>query len=375
MQKKKEKIIFPGKFNPPHLGHIQTINKLVKTYNLAIDVVVTSDIPKNSIYSPEQIKNILDNCFSSKKINIKILEGRLIDYKNNPFGKNVIVVSGNPKVIEWAEGLHIKNRFIGRSEGELMDSSTLRYSINPKCPTIEMVEINKIKHFERPDFNRVTYLMNKIKNDKRFTHPVVITEDNILIDGYNRIFALHALGIRYIPAIRINYDDIVIEANAHYIQEDVPFSLFKNEIFHYRRGYNKEAVLNIKYNDQYYHKESRNLIEDVGILSEFVNLYKAETPFTRKSEGGNGKIEISFKRFDHKDIIIISSLESLCLETGITWHRVPVGVVGINIPLEDLKEGNIVHIKENLSRNNYRFNNNIFINDEYRVANTSNEVG
>lgn len=103
----KEKAYFPGKFNPPHMGHAATILKLKEEYDL--EVVVTGDIPENSKLSQDEIVSELQNL----SVNVSKLDGKLIDLDKSPF--NGIILTGNEEVIKWCEKTRTSYKYIDRS--------------------------------------------------------------------------------------------------------------------------------------------------------------------------------------------------------------------------------------------------------------------
>jgi phosphopantetheine adenylyltransferase len=104
---KKIKAIFVGKFNPPHLGHALKIIELKGKYDLTIGI--TSDIPKNAVYSPRFIYNEIKRF----KLPVKLLKGVLTEQKTNPF-EGYLILSGNDKVIQWAKKGKYPCRFTKR---------------------------------------------------------------------------------------------------------------------------------------------------------------------------------------------------------------------------------------------------------------------
>jgi len=110
---KNKKIgFFPGKFNPPHMGHFLTIMKLSKKYNIIVGL--TEDTPKNSF--PR--KTILNTLNELKEYGIKTTEikGRLIDKKNTlDLPTFDVLLSGNKLVLQWAKKMKIKYEFVKRS--------------------------------------------------------------------------------------------------------------------------------------------------------------------------------------------------------------------------------------------------------------------
>ena len=61
---KNKTAVFFGKFQPPHLGHIITINRILRNFNKLI-VGITSD---NKIgQDPNQIKKVFEEAFQDYK--------------------------------------------------------------------------------------------------------------------------------------------------------------------------------------------------------------------------------------------------------------------------------------------------------------------
>lgn len=116
---------FPGKFHPPHIGHILTILNLIPKYRKII-IGVSEDIPKdNAIVDPEDIILMLKEFFASfKNIDICKISGVLVQ-KENAIGLPAfdVLLSGNPDVLAWAQKCNIECQFINRSAGKL--SSTM----------------------------------------------------------------------------------------------------------------------------------------------------------------------------------------------------------------------------------------------------------
>lgn len=102
-----QKIVFPGKFNPPHLGHAKTIMALKELFD--VTVVVTRDKPKNAPFTPEEIAVEIEGL----GVDVEIFDGTLTEQKENPF--DYPIFSGNPKVIEWAKKVGAEAHFVPRS--------------------------------------------------------------------------------------------------------------------------------------------------------------------------------------------------------------------------------------------------------------------
>lgn len=120
-------IFFPGKFHPPHMGHLQTILKLAPHCKKII-VAVSGDMPPNSIMTQSQIAQVLDDAFSSfKNIEVIKISGTLTEKKDKS-GLPVfdLLCSGNPDVIAWAQSQDIKSKFIDRSLGSQCSGENIR---------------------------------------------------------------------------------------------------------------------------------------------------------------------------------------------------------------------------------------------------------
>ena len=123
IQNTKEVAFFPGKFHPPHLGHLKTILKIIPAYNKVI-VGISGDIPDDPMITQEDVFATLSEFFDRyDNVEIQMFSGRLIDMLDTS-GLPLfdVVVSGNPAVLEWAESIGVKHQNIDRSLGELSSS-------------------------------------------------------------------------------------------------------------------------------------------------------------------------------------------------------------------------------------------------------------
>lgn len=117
----KPKAVFVGKFNPPHIGHALTILKLKEKYNL--ELCITNDNTVEYL-TQEQIAKEMEGF----GLPVHMIEGRLIDYTHNPFDNDVIILSGNEEVKEWANKYFVNFNFVERSG--LISSSQIRNDRN-----------------------------------------------------------------------------------------------------------------------------------------------------------------------------------------------------------------------------------------------------
>jgi len=122
---KSKNILFPGKFQPPHLGHILTIIKLYHKYNKII-IAITDDKPE--VMSQLKRKKIFDDIFKDFiAIETVIVNGTIegcSSLKNLP--EFDICISGNKEVIKKITELGKEAKFIKRSFPKLYSGTKMR---------------------------------------------------------------------------------------------------------------------------------------------------------------------------------------------------------------------------------------------------------
>jgi len=116
---------FPGKFQPPHLGHIQTLMKLYPKYDEII-IGITEDSPR--IISPKETKQTFESVLKYlPKFKIVLIKGTLVLKKSTEGLPDFdVLVTGNDKVIQWANKMKIKSKFLDRSTGIGYSGTELR---------------------------------------------------------------------------------------------------------------------------------------------------------------------------------------------------------------------------------------------------------
>jgi len=119
---------FPGKFHPPHLGHVQTILNMLPKYRKLI-IGVSEDIPKDKIITkPDNIISVLKSFFITfENLEICKISGTLIKKKNlKGLPDFDILLSGNLDVLNWAKQFNIKAEYVPRSEGMMFSGTEIR---------------------------------------------------------------------------------------------------------------------------------------------------------------------------------------------------------------------------------------------------------
>lgn len=118
---------FPGKFHPPHLGHLKTLIDLSDNYDKLI-IGVSEHIPTNAVTDVDNIISILKSLFKNyDNVEIIKIKGVLVEKSDiSDLPKFDILISGNEDVLLWAKKLKIPNKFVERSEGFFFSGTEIR---------------------------------------------------------------------------------------------------------------------------------------------------------------------------------------------------------------------------------------------------------
>ena len=79
------------------------------------------------------------------------------------------------------------------------------------CPEVEMVAVEKLRHIEDFDPERVACLKEKLLRDGVWNVPIIVEKNSgLVLDGQHRMEAAKALGYRRLPAICVGYDEVKV---------------------------------------------------------------------------------------------------------------------------------------------------------------------
>lgn len=177
---------------------------------------------------------------------------------------------------------------------------------------VKLVPIEELRLYERYEEGKVLKLMEKIQATQVFFNPITVNEYKIVIDGVNRLEALRRLKVQHVPCLVVNYKDIELAQNVHFKKKD----------------------------------------GTITRLSEF-----------NDSEGER----IEFPRYTKEDIIRMVQ-EGEMVDNGATWHKVPIAVIRLRIPLDKLITGFDfdVFLKSTIAAGNIRYYPaNVYVCDEW----------
>jgi len=133
MNESKKVAFFPGKFHPPHIGHILTILGILPKYKKLI-IGISEDIPQKKVTNSSQIKNTLNLFFKNfDNVEIVLVKGVLTKKKDTKgLPKFDVLLSGNNEVLKWANQYGLSVKYINRSDGFLCSGTEIRSILREK---------------------------------------------------------------------------------------------------------------------------------------------------------------------------------------------------------------------------------------------------
>lgn len=83
--------------------------------------------------------------------------------------------------------------------------------LKKECPNIELIDINGLREIEKHDKNRVDKLFEKITKENLWTMPIIVEKNNhLILDGHHRYQVAKKLKLQKIPAIIVDYNDVLV---------------------------------------------------------------------------------------------------------------------------------------------------------------------
>lgn len=121
---------FPGRFQPPHLGHILTLMRIYPRYD-KIYIGISSNTyggKRKQVLPISVVKEMLESVFQHLPKFEVILSGESVITREtfDDLPKFDVVIGGNPRTIHRLERIGVKVKFELRSEGVGWCSTELR---------------------------------------------------------------------------------------------------------------------------------------------------------------------------------------------------------------------------------------------------------
>lgn len=230
-----KKIYTTGVFDLLHRGHINILTQAAALGDLTVGIMSDEGVEKTKGRRP-----------------ILSLEEREAQIKSLPFVSSVISYSDPDQrtqydtilpdvIVQGDDWLHSADRshalayfkeknirlvLLPRTEG--ISTTEIRKRVE-RCKRrdeqfllerVRMVPIEKLRLYEEYDEEKVLRLIEKISREGVFTNPISIVREMIVIDGNNRLEALRRLKATRVPCVIYDYKDIDLVGNVHFIQED-----------------------------------------------------------------------------------------------------------------------------------------------------------
>jgi len=120
---------FPGKFQPPHLGHMLTVVREYDKYDKII-IGITEDVPR--VMTTNETKKVFDDMFKyMPKITVVIIKGILTQAKSlKHLPEFDICISGNEEVVKRVKELGSNAKLIKRTDGLCYSGTEIRKALN-----------------------------------------------------------------------------------------------------------------------------------------------------------------------------------------------------------------------------------------------------
>jgi len=112
--------------------------------------------------------------------------------------------------------------------------------------SFKLIPIKKLKSHENINKNHLSEIIYKLRKERVLRNPIIVEKNHLVIlDGHHRVNAFKKLGLKYIPASLISYNQVRV-----YLRRKLDIKDIKSEVI--RRGIN---------NNPFPSKTTRHLIK------------------------------------------------------------------------------------------------------------------
>jgi len=75
---------------------------------------------------------------------------------------------------------------------------------------VELIEVKKLLHIEEFGPKKVINLREKILTDNKWTNPLKISTDFLVMDGQHRMEVAKSLNLKYVPCLIYDYNEVEV---------------------------------------------------------------------------------------------------------------------------------------------------------------------
>lgn len=94
----KKIAVYPGSFDPITNGHLDIIHRISNHFDQII-ILIASSSQKNSLFTPEERKKLIQEAIRSSKIKVDLFDGLTVDYMKK--AKAQVIVRGLRAVMDF----------------------------------------------------------------------------------------------------------------------------------------------------------------------------------------------------------------------------------------------------------------------------------
>tara|TARA_B100000963_G_scaffold361656_1_gene398486 strand:+ start:4650 stop:5654 length:1005 start_codon:yes stop_codon:yes gene_type:complete len=211
--KSKEIAVFIGKFQPPHIGHILTIKKLLLEYE---QIVVAITEGKPNIISKDKVISIFDDVLDNKNVTFQPIKGA-VDEETAILDFNFdVICSGNMRVLSLLKEQGHKTRFIERTSDNYFTGTSIRDSFINKgivnhdddIKEFQIVDTSWLKPIEKVFNSHLIKLEDSILEEDVIKQPLIVDKvTGAVLDGSHRYAFLLKHGYKEAPALMVDYSN------------------------------------------------------------------------------------------------------------------------------------------------------------------------
>ena len=214
---------FLGKFQPPHLGHVLTFNRLKQAHQIDLRIMVTLGESDFTNYS--NIKTIFTEALNLPETHISASKGSIELGTIEGLPKNATYYTGNERVVKLLREKGYTCEYASRSWDEYYTGTGIRtYHTNIFSPKnekpqdvllndghVQLAETRKIRPIEKVMNKHLEYLEEAILTSQTVLEPLLVdVKTGALLDGSHRYAILLKLGCKYMPVRFVDYDNEAI---------------------------------------------------------------------------------------------------------------------------------------------------------------------